>query len=233
MVKPDVDLLIGIPCRDYRIHAECALSLVNTVQALEHLNVSYQVQTAAGCSLVCLARNRLAHTALAGGFSYLLMVDDDIGFTPEGVLRLLFHDVDLIGGAYQARDGGCFTAGDPRRVVGSPLLSCSWIAGGFLLVSRRCLERVAAVSPTTGIPFAPRALFATAVVDGQLEGEDMHYCRKWRALGGQVFCDPAVELTHYAGDPRHDKPYHQALLDGTADPVLPAEEAAPQRQVPA
>ena len=39
-------------------------------------------------------------------------------------------------------------------------------------------------------------LFDDAVVDNQYEGEDFAFCRRWRALGGEVWVDMLSPINH-------------------------------------
>ena len=48
--------------------------------------------------------------------------------------------------------------------------------------------------------------FPIEVVNGELMPEDYAFCRRWRLLGGKVWADPTIQLTHhgahdYTGDP--------------------------------
>lgn len=57
-------------------------------------------------TLVNTARNEAANYALKHGFDAVLFVDDDMGFTLEHILRILDHDVDIVGSLYCKRKGG-------------------------------------------------------------------------------------------------------------------------------
>jgi hypothetical protein len=232
-MKSDINVLLAVPTYTARPHVACMMSLIGASQLLMQRRVRHDVRPVVGVSILALARNTLVHAALEGDFSHLLQIDDDMGFEPEAVLQLLAHGVDVVAGVCQVRGGGRYNLHNARQVPGSPLLSCDWVGPAFLLVARRCLMRLASEAPATDIPFAPKMVFDTAIIGGQLYSEDMVFCHRWRAMGERVFVDPAVPLWHFAGNDCLGKSYAAALADGTADPVLPAEEAAPQGQVPA
>lgn len=50
-------------------------------------------------SLITRARNTLTEIFLRSGHDYLLFIDADQGFSPEGVLKMVQEDVDIIGAA--------------------------------------------------------------------------------------------------------------------------------------
>lgn len=50
-------------------------------------------------SLITRARNTLTEIFLRTGNDYLLFIDADQGFNPEGILKMIEEDVDLIGAA--------------------------------------------------------------------------------------------------------------------------------------
>ena len=41
-----------------------------------------------------------------------------------------------------------------------------------------------------------RNVFEVKVVDGQLVGEDVCFCDKWRALGEKVYVHPSISISH-------------------------------------
>lgn len=49
------------------------------------------------------ARNGMAEMALTHGIDWMLWIDADMAFPPEALLRLLAHDVDIVGADYRLR----------------------------------------------------------------------------------------------------------------------------------
>lgn len=208
-------------------------SLLATQALLPHHGVRSEWAFLAGDSLVPRARNQLAATCLAqAGATHILWIDGDIAWRPEDVLRLLQFDVDLVCGLYPRKTQ--HANGPMHRFVFRPLesdddtapfdqstglLEIAEAGTGFMLTKRTVYERMIEAYPESrisrsstiedGCPAAMPWLhnfFPVEVVNGELMPEDYSFCRRWRLLGGKVWADPSIKLTHYGahtytGDP--------------------------------
>ena len=139
-------------------------------------------------------RNHLAQMALDGGYTHLFLVDADMSFPGDILERLLAHNKDLIGAAYNyrafprrtvvkiKRDGQVYS---PDRLPES-LFSCHAIGSGLKLVSTQALAHI------------PRPWFALDFdKDGMLSvSDDSWFCQQARKVGIQTFCDPTIEAKH-------------------------------------
>lgn len=81
---------------------------------------------------------------------------------------------------------------------------------GFMLVSRNAVERLCAAFPQTRYrgtdsytsgdrpPLFAHALFECAIDPdtGTYLSEDFAFCRRWRDIGGEIWLDTAISLTH-------------------------------------
>jgi hypothetical protein len=133
-----------------------------------------------------LARCELLATMLAGGFSHLLMVDSDMSFPHDAAVRLLERGRDLVGTVAQGRRFGVFLIENPRPVPGeADLLEVDMTGAGLALLSRRWCLRMASEYPQ---PFE---------VTPEM-GEDVTAFQRWRDLGGRLFVDDAVRVTHHS-----------------------------------
>ncbi len=99
------------------------------------------------------------------------------------------------------------------------LLEIAEAGTGFMLTKRTVYERLIQAYPESRISRlstiedgSPAAMpwhhnfFPVEVVNGELMPEDYAFCRRWRLLGGKVWADPTIQLTHhgahdYTGDP--------------------------------
>jgi hypothetical protein len=151
----------------------------------------------------------------------LVMIDSDVGWGQGSLVRLLDHDVDMVGGAYPKRvfplqimwrdDGG------PLSVdTGSGLAKVWGLPGGFLRIKRHVLEKMDAAyadefaihdknvpSGRTVRMFDPYYLKnpdGTPQRDAnglkKALGEDYSFCQRWRDLGGEVHMDVTISMGH-------------------------------------
>jgi len=137
----------------------------------------------------------------------MVFIDADIGWEAEGLIKLLSHPVDFVGGAYRAR-------GEPEAYVlrsldselqrdkATGLMEVDGVATGFLRITRRCAMKIADAYKDDWYtdPTAPgltiRNLFNFEVRDHHLYSEDYNFCRRWPALGEKCWIDPDLTLHH-------------------------------------
>jgi hypothetical protein len=76
------------------------------------------------------------------------------------------------------------------------------IGTGFLLISRAAIERMIADLPIDAVARVENRADLLMLFDyatnehGELVGEDYGFCARWRALGGAVWADTRIALTH-------------------------------------
>lgn len=166
-------------------------------------------------SAISRSRNVMVHKFLTQTrASHFLFIDADIEWKPQAVERLIASGFDVCCGVYPFKsfppefvfhreptgDGSMFR--DARtgylRIWNAPT--------GFLMLTRRGLERMVSAYPETRHRMSDRetgetielsALFDFKVEDGQYWSEDYLFCRRWRAIGGEVWMDPEIHLKHW------------------------------------
>lgn len=198
---------------------EYVVSLVNTTALLSKLKIRHECRFVIGSSNLPRARNQLVAEFLASGFDDMLFVDDDMGWRADAVVRLLASEHDVIGGVGRKRvdkpntDGEvwCVKWLDPpfKQVQGA--IEVAGVGTGFMCISRAALEQIVEKRPEIlrhgelmpGLPTYHRFFYWGD--DGESElSEDYQFCADWRALGGSVWIDPKIGLSHvgskaYAG----------------------------------
>lgn len=198
------------PVRQYTI------SLARTLVQLAGLGIRAWVQNVVGSSNLPRARNDLAAAFLASDYDDLLFIDDDMGWNPADVIRLLASEQKLIGGVgckkvllpdtakekwcVRALRSGAFHQDDFGAVEVEAL------GTGFLKISRDVFDAMKAAHPEWkrngwhDTPAENRAqsyrFFSFDPNDPEETGEDIAFCLEWRRLGGRVFVDPAIRLVH-------------------------------------
>ncbi len=206
------------PVRQYNAAA------LATIQHLQTLGISAVIEHMIGNPDLPRARNELAAAFLASGKTDCIMIDDDIGWDPGDIIRLLASPHPLIGGVAAKRGTG-LPDNDPRKWC------CRWfgtevdvdqmgnmcapsIGTGFMKIAREVFDQMiaeGAARKLTGSPDMPEELrvnyyrFFQFPDDPDEPGEDYDFCNRWRELGGKVWFDPAIRLVHvgeaeYSGD---------------------------------
>jgi hypothetical protein len=158
------------------------------------------------------ARSALASLFVASESSHMLCIDDDLEWEPEDVLRLIAADKDFVCAAYRKKlDTEIYTV-TPFREAAPVCPHCGCIElkrgnVGFALIHRSVFEKLFAAHPELKCDNPPTyareikenyyAIFHSAVEEGKLWEEDDMFCRRWARIGGKMWLEPAINLTHY------------------------------------
>ncbi|HET6495704.1 MAG TPA: hypothetical protein VM285_07460 [Polyangia bacterium] len=211
----------GTPSYSGRIGIGFFTSMMETASALIAAGHGCAMRFRSGCGLVGQVRNELAADFMVTEqATHLMMIDDDMAWEPEGVLRLIDHGVPIVGAAgpkKNAKAGGfCFRADSPVR-DNRGLVEVAGIGTGFLLISRRVIEDLRDSNPELEyrvhdaepgrrfFDFFDHPLEHHAGYDLPIKlGEDFAFCNLVRERGHKVYLDPDIYLEHdgfqtYAG----------------------------------
>ena len=191
--------MIAIPCMDM-VHTD----FMRSVCGMQHLG---EVQiTFSQASLVYDGRNKLAATAIDGGFDRVLWLDSDMLFETdlevmlhadldegremvsalyfarkEPIVPVVYRDIasDLLPGGQQFQPRADAYLGYPADSV-FPVAGCGF---GAVMMTVDLLQRV---QERFGLPFSPILGF----------GEDLSFCLRVTELGGTVWCDSRIRPGH-------------------------------------
>ncbi|MGE3290389.1 MAG: hypothetical protein AB7O95_03255 [Geminicoccaceae bacterium] len=217
-----VRLFIGTPAYGGRVTVDYTTSLAATLLTMDAAGISGEWSLGDYGALIGAARNRICAEFLASDCSHALFVDADISWKPAAVLRLIEHDLPVVGAL--ARVKGDNAGFDYLRLSGaSPdergLLEVTTIGASFVLVRRDALQtlietgRAAKVEASTGMYVMPAALrpwlydfWPSGLVQGRYLSEDTGFCVLWKQAGGRIFADLSIQLRHHGarvfdGDP--------------------------------
>ena len=206
-------VLFATPCLSHQVHLDHFASFVGTHDLLTAQGIGHQTTYIGGLAFIDHARNILCHRFLHE-FPHatdLFFLDDDIGWPPEAVLRLLRHDVDIVGGTYPFKqdEGGFPVSIMADRETHQPvehngLIRAGHLPGGFMRIRRRALERMAEGQPTyphrlsDGTVQVITNIFRTGYDErtGERVGEDVDFCWRWLEMDGQLWLDPDITFSH-------------------------------------
>lgn len=143
-----------------------------------------------------IMRNRLAEMAVEEGFSHLFMLDVDMLYPADSLMRLLRDDVDIVCGLACRRTPPhvpvCLQPTAERFVfeVQMPkergLLKCGAVGGGGTLINTDVFR---ALDP-------PYFSYQHRMPDGKQVGEDLYFCQIAADAGKQVYCRTDLIYPH-------------------------------------
>lgn len=181
------------------------------------------------------ARDHMTAAFMASDCSHMLQIDDDISWHPQDVVRLLTHARvhDIVMGIYRRKRQEidypvCWLQRNGEQIVPNAQTGCLEIEsgpGGFVLMTRRAIVEMQAAHPElryiTCRDFdAQRFALYSMMQDGTTRfGEDISFCRRWRALGGSIWADPYIRLAHWGDAEFAGNPVEHLLRPATPAPL--------------
>lgn len=207
-------LAIAMPSMDGRMPLRMAAELLRLLPILAKHGVDLSFHQVSSNALINSARNMLAAAFLTDErCTDMLFLDSDIVIKAEDVVRLLCHttEKEFVGATYRKKiDELAFHGrllGEVDEATG--LLRADRVPGGCVMVRRAVFEKLMPVFADfkyesdkiseEGLQFDNKYLydfFSIMVVDRRLVGEDYMFSLRFHSIGGEVWLDPMISLTH-------------------------------------
>lgn len=196
----------------YELHPNYAASLARSLLDLPRAGVAIDVCFVAENCHVDDTRNALIREFLRTKCTDLVFVDNDVGWDPEALLRLARHKRDFVAGVYPLKqveeDYPVMPfEGQALYADADGLVEVKGVPGGFMKLSRACIETM--IEKLGDRKYwgrhqskdeAPEIiLFERTYENGIRYSGDYAFCRKWESLGGKVYVDPELPLSHHGG----------------------------------
>lgn len=191
--KPKIKVAICVAAQD-TIKSKTAFSLVH---ALRDVEFDFDMMMSLGCDLIG-ARTRLVKQAIASGATHMLFLDHDMYFPPvrvyqnsfvSPITKLLEHDKDIVGAAYNFRSLPAKSTATPLVPLideSIKLYKCNVVATGFMLIKLSVFDKI----PEPWFQFG-RDQNAELVY-----GEDTWLCRQAINAGFDVWADSNLGVKH-------------------------------------
>lgn len=211
-------VFIAVPSKTGQIDIGTNAAMIQTMCTLQAAQKPTKYRPVPGDSIIARVRNALVHEFMATDCTDLVFIDDDLTFDSHGMLRLLSHDVDVVGGAYLKKQAAReypvrLRPPGERKLRNDGLMECNLLPTGFLRIRRPVIEQMLEAHQhlryrclnAAGETEVHTALFWVSLGRGldagpddlpELWGEDFTFCERWRAMGGTVYLDTLLRFGH-------------------------------------
>lgn len=207
-------ITLAVPAYAGTVHLSTLRSLLHDVVQLVGRGDKFTLIDECGSGIIQDSRAEICARFLESDSTDLVLLDHDIGWEAGGLLRLLDHDVDFVAGSYPfRRDPIVFPIrwikereelwADPK----TGLIEVAGVPAGFLRVTRNALLKMTEAHPDLAyechrLDYKPViGLFEPYRIGKTKLSEDYSFCQRWRDLGGKVWVDPQIAMTHIGNKP--------------------------------
>jgi predicted O-methyltransferase YrrM len=239
----------AIPTITGDIRCETAIAITEAIILCRELGIETDFLVLANCPVISVARNTLEAMFMADPEATdMFFIDYDVRFNAEAVLQVLRRPEEIVAGAYRVKvDDKTTWAVEIQQENGVPkgkidgdevLLKADFLATGFMRIKRSALDRMRAAYPDlcyeeNVIKTENRRITEAYDLFGmgidkerrRYTTEDFYFCKRWREIGGELWCYPNVDFDHI-GKKAYSGNYHEYLL------TLPGSRIAKANEVP-
>jgi glycosyltransferase involved in cell wall biosynthesis len=153
------------------------------------------------------ARATMLKKGLNAKGDIFIFIDDDVSWEPGALLKLIDTPGEVVGGTYRTKEdddnymGRILQDDDgyPTSIRVDGCIECACLPAGFLKVTKEAVDKFMKAYPELCYgPSYDQAvdLFNHGAHKGLWWGEDYAFCRRWRAIGGQVWLIPNLDIDH-------------------------------------
>ena len=215
-------VLLATPFYELKGFSPYITSLANTIRLFSILGIDWRFMELSGDSYVHRARNTMCDMFLRDpDATDLFFIDSDMSWNPEALVKMLMLPDDVVGAAYPVKNNWQAWTSIPkvhetngeRSLHGRPLgdgtalVEAQVLAGGFLRIKRKVLERFREhypdlwyEEPTTDQANPNHrftAFFGAESIDHKFFGEDHCFAKRLRDMGIKMFIYPNVDIVHW------------------------------------
>lgn len=209
-------IYICVPAYEHKMYAETAASIYKTAQFLADKNIHNRMSWYSGADIEDV-RN-LFITAWYDNYpelSHMLFIDADMGFEPELIRDFIRFDKPLMGVLYAKRKAGpeivgMVPEGHSVNDIVHGFLRVNAMGCGVMMISRDVITKMLEVMPYLNDPMQSSLMEATPGMglkrvircfdkirtDNMRLSEDMSFCYRWTACGGELWANVNHKISH-------------------------------------
>ena len=145
-------------------------------------------------------------------FTHLLILDADVGVDPQGIIKMMNADKDIIGAPIRVRNSNQVALSYDEILDDSqkPLLKVGKLGTGVMLISSKVVDKILEnedkfetykPKPHDTLPDGTKPekiydLFKTGVINGYYESTDYYFCHLMRSIGIEIWADLSISNVH-------------------------------------
>ncbi len=210
--KGNPHVFIGSLMYDGKVSGTYMEALLKSLPILQSNGIAVDYFTVSENCHVDDARNEVVRSFLKTECTDLLFIDDDVGWEPESIVKILQFDRDIVAGVYPKRsplDEPEFPVRmEPGKEIWSEedgLVEVLGAPTGFMRIRRNVLEKMVELNKhrqflgqnldkEDNAPYT--ILFERVLEKGRRLSGDYAFCQKWRDTGGKIYVDPEMTFIH-------------------------------------
>lgn len=200
-------VMVGIPSYDGRMDVNTLFTITNFQVECMQRGWGFGLTNACMISPISIARSVICRDFLRSSATDLFFIDADISCDPGYMSKMVQHPVDIVLGVYPERHlNGLYTVlglhdGSFKRDPETGLVEIQGGPAGFMRIRRHVIEMMTAMRDETkdylGNDKSIIPMIFETIIGSKLScSEDINFCRRWRELGGTVWCDPDIDIHH-------------------------------------
>lgn len=201
-------ITVGLPVYDRKLDYELARCLLAEQVLAQELGDRLIVRFLPSCTNLAMGRNQLVKDFLESGDDRLVFLDSDVTFAPGSLIKIAHYPEEFVGGGYRFKLDTelypvAFFEDKPLWANEHGLLEVKMVPTGFMSLSRKVFEKFDSKFPNRkycSLSGEISCYFQIPYKDGILYTEDGFFCEEWREMGGKIYLDPELELTHWNGN---------------------------------
>lgn len=205
-----VHVHFAVPCYGGMVSEPTMTSFIRFTLLAQKVGLNWSLDTMVNESLVTRARNNLCAKMMTNeSATHFMFIDADIRFEPEHIFGMIAADKDVIGGLYPKKSlpiDYVINLKNGGRIEG-PIFQVDTQGTGFMLFKKHVYQKLMDAHPECkyvddiglGKQYEPTmfSIFDTVIdSNGHYLSEDWTFCRRWQALGGDIWADSRVLLNH-------------------------------------
>jgi hypothetical protein len=193
-------IFVGIPAYDHKIHAATMMSLLDEQIHAKKQGHSFVIGATLGCSSVHIARDKVAGDFLDSDCDVLFWLDADISWSRGALTNIATHGEEFVGACYPYKQEPMAfpITWQANEITKNERGLCEALTlpGGFLATKRSVFKKLREAFPGREYEHWGRKYYGYFRCPPG-NGEDTAFCQDWREIGGKVWVDIEVPLSHW------------------------------------